>query len=216
MPIHLSNRIHIALILCCQSLYLAGCITMPPYGVVSRTPIDDGSKTFEVIMPAGAPSIAQGYKGDSSEDPLYAHVGIDIFAEIGTPVMAVAPGKVIAVSGDPLSGKRIVINHGKDSAGESYSSRYFHLDSQLVETGTRVERGQIIGRVGATGLLAPYPHLHFELHRGVGFGEAVNPHLYWLEGTGRVTCFEPDNLRQSSIFRITYPVKCRTDVKPDS
>jgi murein DD-endopeptidase MepM/ murein hydrolase activator NlpD len=164
-----------------------------------------------IVMPAGAPSIAQGFRGNTKENNPSAHVGLDIVATIGTPVLAVAPGEVKVVNGyDPMSGRRIVIDHGKDRSGTVYSTRYFHLVSQLVKTGDQVKRGQIIGRVGATGLLASYPHLHFELHRGDGFGQAVNPHEYWLDGPGRVTCFVPDTSVQASQFRMTYPVKCMT------
>jgi len=194
----------------CLAFWLAGCITMPPYGMVARSNSNDGAK---IVMPAGAPSIAQEFKGNTNEDSVYAvyaHAGLDIVAMIGTPVLAVAPGEVTAVTGDPLSGKRIVIDHGKDRTGTGYSTRYFHLDSQLVKIGDQVKRGQIIGRVGATGLLAPYPHLHFELHRGDGFGQAVNPHEYWLDGPGRVTCFMPNTSIQASQFRMIYPVKCMT------
>ena len=163
-----------------------------------------------IVMPAGAPSIARGFKGNTNEDTLFGHVGLDIVATIGTPVLAVAPGEVTAVTGDLLSGRRIVIDHGKDRSGTGYSTRYFHLDSQLVKIGDQVKRGQIIGRVGATGLLAPYPHLHFELHRGDGFGEAVNPHEFWLDGPGRVTCFVSNTSVHASQFRMIYPVKCLT------
>ena len=188
-------------------LYLAGCTAVPPYGMVARSEFNDDTT---IVMPAGAPSISRGFNGNTNEDTRYGHVGIDIVATIGTPVLAVAPGEVTAVTGDPLSGRRIVIDHGKDGSGTGYSTRYFHLDSQLVKKGDQVQRGQIIGRVGATGLLAPYSHLHFELHRGDGFGQAVNPHEYWLDGPGRVTCFMPDTGIQASQFRMIYRVKCMT------
>jgi len=193
--------------LSCLALFLAGCITTPPYGIVPRSISSDGTT---IVMPAGAPSIAQGFRGNTNKGATYTHVGLDIVATIGTPVLAVAPGEVTAVTGDPLSGRRIVIDHGKDRSGTGYSTRYFHLDSQLVKIGKQVKRGQIIGRVGATGLLAPYPHLHFELHRGDGFGEAVNPHEFWLDGPGRVTCFVSNTSVHASQFRMIYPVKCLT------
>ena len=164
---------------------------------------------FAIVIPAEAPSIAQGFEGGLNDNDLYAHLGIDIVAAIGTPVLAVAPGEVTVVSGDPLSGKRIVIHHGKDQAGTGHSTHYYHLDRQSVKVGEWVQRGQIIGSVGATGLLAPYPHLHFELHQGEGFGRAVNPHLYWLEGIGRVTCYEPGISDPPPNFRMTYPVACK-------
>jgi len=162
-------------------------------------------------MPAGAPSIAQGFNDNTKEESTSAHVGLDIVATIGTPVLAVAPGEVTKVTGsNPMSGRLIVIDHGKDRSGAVYSTLYFHLDSQLVKIGDQVKRGQIIGRVGATGLLASYPHLHFELRRGEGIGRAVNPHEFWFDGPGRVTCFVPETGIQATQFRMIYPVKCMT------
>ncbi|MCP4187596.1 MAG: M23 family metallopeptidase [Gammaproteobacteria bacterium] len=170
-----------------------------------------GSNSYDgttIVMPVGAPSIARGFNGNTRVGAPNTHAGIDVVATVGAVVLAVAPGEVTAVAGDLLSGKRIVIDHGKDRSGSIYSTRYFHLDSQLVKIGDQVKRGQIIGRVGDTGLLAPYPHLHFELHRGYGFGHAVNPHEYWLDGPGIVTCFMPYTSVQTSQFRMIYPVKC--------
>ncbi len=204
----LSSRALILSTLPCLALCLAGCINIPPYGVVDQSNSSDGTT---VVMPAGAPSIAQGFNGNIKEDNPSAHVGLDIVATIGTPVLAVAPGEVTKVTGsNPMSGRLIVIDHGKDRSGTVYSTLYFHLDSQLVNIGDQVKRGQIIGRVGATGLLASYPHLHFELRRGWGFGQAVNPHAYWLDGPGRVTCFVPNTSVPASQFRMIYPVKCMT------
>lgn len=202
----LSSRTLILNTLPYLALCLVGCVT--PYGMVAGSKPNDDTT---IVMPAGAPSIARGFNGNTRGDAPSAHVGLDIVATIGTPVLAVAPGEVTAVTGsNPLSGRLISIDHGKDRSGISYTTRYFHLDSQLVKTGDQVKRGQIIGRVGATGLLAPYPHLHFELRRGYGFGHAVNPHEYWLDGPGRVTCFVPNTSVQASQFRMIYPVKCMT------
>jgi len=179
----LSSRTLILNTLPYLALCLAGCITMPPYGVVAGSNSNDGTT---IVMPAGASSIFRGFNGNTRGDAPSAHVGLDVVATVGAPVLAVASGEVTAVAGNLLSGRRIVIDHGKDRSGTGYSTRYFHLDSQLVKIGDQVKRGQIIGRVGATGLLAPYPHLHFELHRGYGIGQAVNPHEYWLDGPGNL------------------------------
>lgn len=202
----LSSRTLMPGTLSCLALCLAGCFT--PYGRVSTSNPDEG---ITIVMPAEAPSIARGFIGNTNEGAPSSHQGIDIVARVGTPVLAVAPGEVTAVTGSNLlSGRRIAIDHGKDGSGTSYSTHYFHLDRQLVKIGEQVNRGQTIGHVGATGLLAPYPHLHFELHSGYGFGRAVNPHEYWLDGPGRVTCFVPDTRIPATQFRMIYPVECMT------
>lgn len=74
-------------------------------------------------------------------------------------------------------------------------------------------RGQPIGALGRTGLLSGgIPHLHYEVqtadrpqfHRY----RPGNPHLYWTEGAGLVSCFERDRAYPEQPFQTTYPVPC--------
>ena len=103
------------------------------------------------------------------------HQGIDMAAIRGTPVKSVAPGEVMEARVDPGYGKTILLSHGNQ-----YQTRYAHLDKILVSVGQYVERGTVIGRVGATGNVRSMgfdgSHLHFEVHSG---GRRVNP-LYLL------------------------------------
>jgi len=85
------------------------------------------------------------------------HNGVDFAAPTGTPVRTVADGVVTFSGWSGGGGKTIKINHGS-----RYATAYLHL-SQIntnVRKGTKVKRGQLIGKVGATGL-ASGPHLHF-------------------------------------------------------
>jgi murein DD-endopeptidase MepM/ murein hydrolase activator NlpD len=88
------------------------------------------------------------------------HRGVDIEADLGTPVRA-AQGGVVSLSGwsydaDPAwVAKRIIIDHG-----QGLKTGYWHLDELLVSAGDYVYKGQIIGRSGQTGW-ASWPHLHF-------------------------------------------------------
>lgn len=87
------------------------------------------------------------------------HLGTDYAAPAGTPVQAIAGGRVI-VSGRRGGGGNVVeIEHSN-----SYTSYYMHLSRRFVRTGQRVQQGQRIGLVGATGL-ATGPHLDFRLQR---------------------------------------------------
>lgn len=103
------------------------------------------------------------------------HQGIDMAAIKGTPVKAVAPGEVIEAKFDAGYGKMIMLEHGNH-----YQTRYAHLDRILVSVGQCVERGTVIGRVGATGNVRSMgydgSHLHFEVQSA---GRKVNP-LYLL------------------------------------
>jgi murein DD-endopeptidase MepM/ murein hydrolase activator NlpD len=89
------------------------------------------------------------------------HNGIDYRAPTGTPVWAVADGKVVSAGRKGAAGKMISIDHG-----EGVKSYYMHLSRILVKKGQRVSQRKLIGRVGSTGR-STGPHLHFGLkHKG--------------------------------------------------
>lgn len=84
------------------------------------------------------------------------HSGMDIAAPSGTPVRAPAAGVVTLVAPDfYLTGGTLLIDHG-----HGISSNFLHLSRIDVKVGDRVEQGQAIARVGATGR-ATGPHLHW-------------------------------------------------------
>jgi murein DD-endopeptidase MepM/ murein hydrolase activator NlpD len=96
------------------------------------------------------------------------HLGVDYGAPYGTPVMAAGDGVVLAASYHGGSGKSVVLSHGN-----RYETRYKHLSRYAagLKVGQRVNMGQVIGYVGATGL-ATGPHLHFEFYDG---RRVINP-----------------------------------------
>jgi len=83
------------------------------------------------------------------------HYGTDLAGALGEPVRAANDGVVVLVRDCFASGKSIAVAHG----GGLFSV-YFHLSAFDVRPGDRVARGQLIGKVGATGR-ATGPHLHF-------------------------------------------------------
>ncbi|MBD3314928.1 MAG: peptidoglycan DD-metalloendopeptidase family protein [Chitinivibrionales bacterium] len=99
------------------------------------------------------------------------HYGIDFAGVRGTPVRATASGKVIKTEVHNAWGRRVTISHGF-----GFTTVYAHLNSVTVGRGRRVERGDRIGTLGATGL-ATGPHLHYEIRL---HGEPVNPELYFF------------------------------------
>lgn len=88
-----------------------------------------------------------------------AHLGTDYAAPIGTPVQAVANGRVVSAGMSGGSGNMVKIQHSN-----GYETYYLHLSRILVRRGAMVQQGQRIGLVGMTGL-ATGPHLDFRVER---------------------------------------------------
>lgn len=90
------------------------------------------------------------------------HMGLDIGAPAGAPVVAAADGTVEEASDDNSHGYG---NHVLIAHGNGYETLYAHLSRYVVKTGQTVSQGALIGYVGATGF-ADGPHLHFEVRHG--------------------------------------------------
>ena len=103
------------------------------------------------------------------------HDAIDIMAPHGTPVVAAAPGTVEKLFLSQGGGGISAYVRSNDARWVFY---YAHLQGYApgLAEGQRVARGQLIGRVGATGNANPDgPHLHFAIHR-------MNPGEKWYQG----------------------------------
>jgi hypothetical protein len=76
-----------------------------------------------------------------------------------------------------------------------------------------VAQGQAIGELGSSGLFAAFPHLHFEIRvlNDGGQWPPFNPHLFWVDGIGIVSCFSKDRETTTPGFSTTYPVQCKQE-----
>ncbi len=114
-----------------------------------------------------------GYRRSPFTGARELHDGLDISAPHGTPVLATAEG-MVAYAG-PLAGgygNVIYLDHG-----HGFFSFYGHNSQNLVRSGARVKRGQIIAQVGNTGM-STGPHVHYSVrHKSVW----VNPLKYIVE-----------------------------------
>lgn len=141
----------------------------PPPGAKSSAPAaasDKHSSTPAFIWPVEGRQISHfgaGANGQRSD-------GIHIAAREGTPVRASADGEV-AYAGDELKGygNTVLLRH-KDGRYSSYA----HLSHVAVSRYDRVQQGDVIGKVGATGGV-PAPQLYFSLREGA---EPVNPERF--------------------------------------
>jgi murein DD-endopeptidase MepM/ murein hydrolase activator NlpD len=84
------------------------------------------------------------------------HKGIDIVANVGTPIVASADGEVIFAGRQRGYGSTVVIDHGE------FMTLYAHASKIIARTGDVVKQGDFIAKVGKTGN-ARGAHLHFEL-----------------------------------------------------
>jgi septal ring factor EnvC (AmiA/AmiB activator) len=99
--------------------------------------------------------------------------GIGIGAPAGTPVHAVAAGRVALVQRLSTYGLTVILEHG-----DSHTSLYMQLQSAAVSVGQQVTKGQQVGAVGGGGTERG-PHLHFEIRQSGGL--ALDP-AAWLRG----------------------------------
>lgn len=104
-----------------------------------------------------------------------AHQGVDLGAASGTPVRAVADGVVKTAGPHGGHGNFVELDHDGP-----YGTGYAHLSAILVKKGQTVHQGEVIGRVGSTGL-STGPHLHYEFTVN---GAHVNPMSVKLPMTG--------------------------------
>lgn len=121
----------------------------------------------EITSPFGLRRIVNG----SARSP---HAGVDLRASLGTEVVASNHGQVALRDDFFFTGKSIVLDHG----GGLYTM-YFHLADFRTEEGSRVRKGEVIGRSGMTGRVSG-PHLHWGIRLN---GARVDP-LALLEAGG--------------------------------
>lgn len=144
--------------------------TTTAFGITLQSPLE------------GTPRLASSGPGEDRAGGKRRHRGIDLSAEIGEPVRAVADGTVIfagvnlpgaprrAIPPDQVARYRwrrlgaggiyLCIEHAPN---RGVVSCYMHLDIYNVSEGEQVKAGQMIGRVGRTGVQVSPPHLHFEI-----------------------------------------------------
>ena len=110
---------------------------------------------FQVPIPGSTGGRNFGHRRVFNGEPRAPHSGADLTAATGVEINAVNAGRVVLAKDLFFSGNAVFIDHGL-----GVYSTYLHLSEMLVEPGTMVEQGQVIGLAGATGRVTG-PHLHW-------------------------------------------------------
>lgn len=137
----------------------------------ARTRRDVRDDVFaDFIWPATGPiSGVYGSQRILNGNPRRPHFGIDIARPTGTPTVAPAAGVITLVHDDMyFSGGTVIIDHG-----HGVTSAFLHLSKIHVEQGQRVEQGDLVADIGATGRVTG-PHLDWRMNWR---GERVDPEL---------------------------------------
>jgi len=177
--------------------------------------------------------------GSTAGGQLPIHHGVEFVNEIGTPILAAGSGQVVVAGADNVHaygpqtdfyGLLVVVQLDQQYRGQPMFNLYGHMSKVLAQVGEHVDAGQLIGRVGMTGV-ALGPHVHFEVREGQNtYAHTRNPEL-WLKarpgrGTLAARVLDDDGkpvaeslatlqrVGEDKIFRsaTTYPVE---EVRPD-
>ncbi len=120
----------------------------------------------------------QIFNGKPAAQP---HMGVDYPVPAGTPVLAVADGKVVVAKDLFFPGNAVFIDHG-----DGLITMYFHLSEIKVKPGQEVEKGGSIGVAGTTGR-STGPHLFFGIR---WHGARINP-MFLLEDPAKIPAVNP-------------------------
>ena len=123
-----------------------------------------------IIQPVeGRNSGVFGSRRFFNDQPRNPHSGIDWAAPTGTPIKNPTPGTVVVVGDFFFNGKTVLIDHGG-----GFISMMCHMSEILVSEGQRVDRGEVLGKVGTTGR-STGPHLHWTVSLS---GERTDPAVF--------------------------------------
>ena len=129
-----------------------------------------------------------------------AHKGTDYAAPHGTPIWSTANGTVVKAGYTSGNGRYVKVRHNN-----KYSTQYLHMSKILVKKGQTVKQGQVIGRVGSTGL-ATGPHVCYRFWVN---GKQVDPYRQKLPSAKNI-----DEKHKADYLQFIKPLKVEIDSIP--
>ena len=129
--------------------------------------VDVESLSLSAPVP-GRQSPSFGFRRFFNDQPRSPHSGMDITANLGTPIVVPRAGVVTATGNYFFNGNTVIVDHG-----QGFVTLYCHLDRIDVEEDQVVTPGDVLGLVGATGRVTG-AHLHFGTYLT---GTAIDPAL---------------------------------------
>lgn len=148
-------------------------------------PVDSNATNFGLFY------YPYGSDGPQSDNPWRVHHGIDMPNPVGETVRAAGAGRVIWAAdslrvedssifqNSPSYGNVVLIQHDFGYRGQIIYTLYAHLSAVLVEQGSYVQMGDVIGLVGETGRVSG-PHVHFEVRVGENHYRATYNPVLWM------------------------------------
>jgi murein DD-endopeptidase MepM/ murein hydrolase activator NlpD len=149
----------------------------PPPDVTPR--LTAGGYVFPVYGPSSFGDTFGAPRGDIASG---WHHGEDIFAQLGTPLLAVADGTIFSVGWNDVGGYRLWL---RDHAGNEFYYAHLSAYSPFAVNGHEVKAGTVVGFMGDSGDATGTPyHVHFEIHPVgmlyLGYDGAVKPYPYLM------------------------------------
>lgn len=152
----------------------AGQVLVVPGGVRQDTTVKPSSNIASVLTPDAGTVTALGNfiwpaSGRITQSYSFYHRAIDIANKAGGPILAADSGTVTTASWSSGGyGNHVVVDHGN-----GFFTLYGHLRVIQVQSGQRVNRGNLLGQMGSTGRSTGV-HLHFEIRRGGALDNPLN------------------------------------------
>lgn len=147
-----------------ENISISEYIPTPSYDAFALRDTKNPSKASTILHYTYITPYMGNYRLDYQEY-VGGHLGVDIRAPIGTPVLSIANGVIVrTVEADATWNRFIVVRHDIVTGGEkkTYYSCYLHLSEISVREGSIVKKWDMVGRVGMSGITTT-PHLHLQI-----------------------------------------------------